>query len=178
MKNIFAATIQSVIDVITNSSSELFVGKFNCKEELEKMIKEIYPNYLSEYQELKNIDELTVDDLDCYVQYFWYASIFPTENKSKYSILPGFTFDELYREKGVAWNDVMQYELKVDEHYNFVTKNNLEEFKNKIDPERKMYFLFSLDDNLDYDYQEKLEVFMDRFHLGWLLKDKDDAKSN
>jgi hypothetical protein len=60
----------------------------------------------------------------------------------------------------------MQYELKVDEHYNFVTKNNLEEFKNKIDPERKMYFLFSLDDNLDYDYQEKLEVFMDRFHLG------------
>jgi len=70
MKNIFAATIQSVIDVITNSSSELFVGKFNCKEELEKMIKEIYPNYLSEYQELKNIDELTVDDLDCYVQYF------------------------------------------------------------------------------------------------------------
>jgi hypothetical protein len=35
-----------------------------------------------------------------------------------------------------------------------------------------MYFLFSFDDNPDYDYQEKLEVFMDRFHLGWLLKEK------
>jgi hypothetical protein len=48
----------------------------------------------------------------------------------------------------------------------FVTEDNFEEIKNKLDPNRTMYFLFSKDENPDWEMQEKLEMIMKRYHLG------------
>jgi AAA+ ATPase superfamily predicted ATPase len=84
-------------------------------------------------------------------------------------ILNGFTFEELYEEENngkKAWNNEIQYKLKESENYCFVTEKNFEEIKKKLDPNKEMYFLFSKDDNPNWDYQENLMKFMDRLHLG------------
>ena len=54
-----------------------------------------------------------------------------------------------------------------DEEYgDFVVEENFEEIKNKLDPERELFFLFSLDDNPDWEMQERLSKIMERLHLG------------
>ena len=102
-KILFIIKPHSVIDVITNSSTELFVGKNQSKENIIEMIKEIYPNYLKEYREVKNIDDLTYRDLDIYFNYACLPyndieNMFKPITKSSYPILNGFTFEELYIE--------------------------------------------------------------------------------
>jgi hypothetical protein len=163
--------LHSMIDVITNSSSELFVGNSNNKKEMLNLIKEVYPNYLNEYEELKGIDDLTIGELETYIDFYCSPLCWPAK-KEYYPILPGFTFDELYEAENnkPAWNGEIQYQLKNnDSEYawgGFVTESNFEEIKNKLDPNRQMYFLFSLDDNPNWEYQERLQEIMERFHLG------------
>jgi len=172
-KILFTIKPHSVIDVITNSSSELFVGKNQSKENIIEMIKEIYPNYLKEYHEVKNIDDLTFDELDIYFQYMClpHHDLFNSITKVSYPILNGFTFEELYveDEKFKEYSSRKQYRLKSvnnEEYGNFVVEDNFEEIKNKLDPERELFFLFSLDDNPDWDEQERLSEIMERLHLG------------
>lgn len=171
---IFTLIPHSIVDSITNSSSELFVGKSSSKENIEELLRCAYPNYRNEYNEIRSIDDLIAEELDTYFQYACSAHCWPA-TKNQYPILPGFTFDELYTLTGeqTPWNDEPQYELKnnsIDPHFrwshSFVTDENLEEIKNKLDPKRQMYFLFSSNENPDWDYQEILMSFMDRFHLG------------
>lgn len=168
MNILFVLKPHSIVDIITNSSSELFVGTAQSKETIKELIEAAYPDYLEEYDEIKNITELTSDELDTYFQYACSYGIWPC-SKMDMPILNGFTFEELYEAKDggkPAWNGSVQYELKNNNRYNFVTEENFEEFKNKLDPDKEIYFLFSKSDNPDWDYQEKLEMFMERFHLG------------
>ena len=164
----------SVVDVITNSSSELFVGQSTSKKDMEDMIKSVYPNYLNEYLEIKTIDEIGVKGLNTFFSCYCSPDMWPA-SKEMYPVLPGFTFDELYEPKDepLPWKGEVQYELKnnienpkYDWESSFVTKENLEEIKNKLDPNREMYFLFSKDDNPNWEMQEKLSNFMIRLHLG------------
>lgn len=178
-KIIFTIKPHSVIDVITNSSTELFVGRYSSKEAIEELIEKIYPNYLNEYEKIKTIDDLTVEELDQYFDYFCYPHSCPSK-KSDYPILPGFTFEELYEEdgQGVAWNGELQYILKnnyIDPDPNedpwllpsqFITKENFEEMKRKLDPNKEMLFLYSIEENPNLDYQEQLLNIMTRIHLG------------
>ena len=171
-KIIFTIKPHSVIDVITNSSTELFVGRNSSKEALEELIKEVYPNYLYEYEPLVSINDLTHEMLDMYFDYECSPHCYPAK-KSSYPVLPGFTFEELYEEDEIAWNKEMQYKLRnnlVDLDYDwrrrFVTEENFEEIKNKLDPKREMFFLFSINENPNWDYQKKLMNIMDRIHLG------------
>lgn len=172
---IFSLKVQSVVDVITNSSSELFVGTAVSKREMTKLIKSVYPNFRNEYERVKSINDLTISELETYISYHCSPHMWPA-TKSMYPILPGFTFEELYEaEDGgkPAWNGEIQYELKNNikrprYRYDnrFVTRKNFQEIKRRLDPRCEMFFLFSLDENPDWDYQEKLEVFMNRHHLG------------
>lgn len=149
MANIlFTMNIHSVVDVITNSSSELFVGKHQSKEIMEEMIKQIYPNYLNEYEELMTIDELSNYYLDVYISYHY-------ESWRSVNLIEGFSFEDMYEKEG----DLVY--IKND----FVEKNR-ERIINSIDPERKMFFLFSINDNPNWEMQEKLESIMTRYHLG------------
>jgi len=175
MKTLFTLRVHSIICEITNSSSELFVGTSQAKENIVALIEAAYPEYRNEYDEIKNIDDLTEDELDTFFNYACSSHCWPA-TKEMYPILPGFTFDELYEQKDYgkpAWNGEIQYELKNNDvnpeykwHSAFVTEENLLEIKNKLDPKREMYFLFSSDENPDWDYQERLMSFMDRYHLG------------
>lgn len=147
-KIVFVMNIHSVVDVITNSSSELFVGKHQSKEIIEEMIKLAYPNYLNEYEELKSIDELSDDDLDVYISYHY-------EIWGNLKLIDGFSFDEMY-EKENDWIYIS----------NDFVKNNRQKIINAIDPERKMFFLFSIDENPNWEMQGRLENIMTRYHLG------------
>lgn len=183
MKTIFVFNVNHGVDLITNSSSELFVLKGKTKEIVEEMITSIYPNYLDEYESIKHIDDISVDQLNVYFDYLCSPHIWPAK-RSDYPIIDGFTFEELYTPKknwrtGVvedpAWNGEIQYELKnnletspfkFNGYHQFVTDFNFDDIKNKLDPNKEMYFLFSIDENPNWDYQEKLMDIGERFHLG------------
>jgi hypothetical protein len=53
-----------------------------------------------------------------------------------------------------------------NERWRFVTEDNLEEIKRKLDPDKRLYFLFSIYENPNWDMQEQLENVMNRIHLG------------
>ena len=167
-KILFLLKPHSIVGCITNSSSELFVGESLTKEGMIKLIEEVYPYYLNEYEEIKGIDDLDYRQLNTYFSYACSAHCWPA-TKDQFPVLPGFTFEELYDAEDdgkPAWNGEVQYRLKCNERYYFVTPQNFEEIKKKLDPNKQMFFLFSKDDNPDWDMQEKLEMFMERFHLG------------
>jgi len=118
---------------------------------------------------------MTCEELDDYFSWICSPCMYPAE-KHMYPIIPGFTFDELYQEKIVdrpTWHNIVQYELinnnpAAEKPWDnrFVCDHNFEEIKNKIDPKREMYFLYSIDENPDWDMQEKLQKIMRRYHLG------------
>lgn len=178
-RKLFLFKIDHSIDLITNSSSELFVLSGNSKDHVVEMIKNVYSDYLNEYEELKSIDELTIRELESYFNYACSSHCWPS-SKHQLPILPGFTFEELYepekdyqtgKQKEPAWNGQIQYELKNNSHPNesygnFVTEENKQELINKLDPNKKMFFLFSIDENPNWNYQEQLMQIGERFHLG------------
>jgi len=171
-KVLFTIRTHSIIDVITNSSSELFVGKSQSKEEIIELIKAVYPEYLSEYHEILSIEELTFEQLDNYFSYACSPHCWPS-TKEMFPVLPGFSFDELYELGTPSWSKIPQYDLRNNDskaekpwQKKFVTEENFEEIKNKLDPKREMYFLYSLYENPDWDMQEELELIMQRYHLG------------
>lgn len=168
---LFSIQVDSVVDVITNSSSELFVLNGKSKSIVSEMIRSIYPNYLDEYEEVKKIDELSNDELNQYFEYICCAEDYPTDSKDEYYVPEGFTFNELYEpqrdSKGniepPAYNGQIQYTLKVN---GYVTPSNREYIINKLSPKKNMYFLYSKDENPDWEYQQALSQIADRYHLG------------
>lgn len=167
MKTLFTIQPHSIVDVITNSSSELFVGKASSKDDIIALIEEVYPNYMDEYAPLKSLSELNVDELNSYFSYMCSPHCWPAR-KSQYPVLPGFTFDELYEARETAWNGEIQYELRDnDNSYSYVTESNVNEIKEKLRKgSGELFFLWSLDDNPNWDKQEMLESIMTRIHLG------------
>jgi hypothetical protein len=173
MKTIFVMSIENTIDLITNSSSELFVLKGGTKEAIMQMLDYIDTAWRKEYEEPKNILELSIEELNTYFSYACSACMWPAR-KSDYPVLKGFTFDELYEEDGKdhAWNGEKQYKLinnkKSDCEWDrdFVTENNYTEIINKLNPNHDMWFLFSFDENPNWELQEQLMCVADRYHLG------------
>ena len=69
MKKILTFSVDNVIDIITNSSSELFVLEGQSKEIVEEMIESTYPEYLTEYEPVKSTEELSRSELNTYLSY-------------------------------------------------------------------------------------------------------------
>jgi hypothetical protein len=180
-KTIFTFKIDNVVDIITNSSSELFVLKAETKAIAEEMIRNVYPDYLNEYEELKEVSELTNEELDPFMGWHCSPHMWPA-SKEDYPLLDGFTFDELYEPKidwktGLqeppAWNGELQYELRKNYkdpedkwNYSFVTDENREKVIQGIKNTIGNFLLYSKNDNPDWDMQEKLMEIGRRYHLG------------
>ena len=151
----FVFAPHSMVDVITNSSSELFVGQENNKQDLIDMIESIYPDYLSEYHPVKSMQELDRWELEAYLNYkyeYWSNSA----QKFIHERIPGLTNEEMAKLKdGGYYHDIVTDD---EERTNRI--------KNAIDPKGNMYFLFSRDNNPDWEMQKKLMDIMERFHLG------------
>lgn len=169
-KVLFFLRVDNVIDIITNSSSELFVLNTETKEIAKALVSKVYPAYLSEYEEIKHISELTIDELDTYIQYHCspehdvMKAITEGIDEYEYPLLPGFTFEELYEKKDKKYSSDSEFKLKSNSRYRFVTENNFEEIKQKLG--NNLYFLYSIDENPDWDFQDKLSEIAERYHLG------------
>jgi len=155
---LFTLQFHSVLDVITNSSSELFVGLHKSRDLMIELVKEIYPRYMDEYSRIRTIDELSDDDIDVYLHYH-YDCWSNSQQRTIHSVVDGFEFDDMYEIKRYGDND---YTVLKE---NFVSSNR-DKINDGIDLERKMFFMFSLDDNPNWDMQERLESIMTRYHLG------------
>jgi len=197
-RTLFLFQPHSIVDIITNSSSELYIFEGKNKNIIEKMIEKVYPEYLTEYAPLISMDEISVDDLDSYISRVCHGW---GDDPNDFPLIGDYTFDELYeitnrygqlryelkdntrppKEKKVKKFDEFNKDIDPygeenwegnDEddgiwHYRqFVTEKNIEEVKDRIDPKRRMYFMYSLDENPDWDYQEKLMEIGTRLHLG------------
>lgn len=155
---LFTLQFHSVLDVITNSSSELFVGIHKSKELMTELVKNIHPRYLDEYDEIKKIDELTEDELYEFISYH-FNGWSNRKQQMKYSVVNGFTFEQMYEDK--VYGNRSYTEIRDD----FIKKNR-DGICNGIDHERKMFFMFSNDENPNWDMQEGLMSIMTRYHLG------------
>lgn len=153
MKTLFTFSVDNVVDLITNSSSELFVLKGDVRDQVEDMVKAVYPKYEKEYRRPVHIDELTPSGLEHYMHQifgYWPNKVFDPGY--------GFTFDELFEPDRHGKGYTMRDDLVTDE--------NREAFADRFDPDRTLWFLYSIDDNPDWDMQEKLMEIGTRYHLG------------
>lgn len=155
---IFTCRPHSWVDVITNSSSELFTCHGESKERIEELIKNVYPDYLKEYEPVKSIDELTVADLYTYLSYR-YERWSNSAQKFIRDTPCGISKDDFWItiKSGINEYTTLNEEYLIE---------NKEKIIDAIDPNREMFFLFSLSDNPDYEKQELLCMFMNRYHLG------------
>jgi hypothetical protein len=155
-KVIFVIQPQSMVDIITNSSSELFVFEGKEKQVIEEMIKDVYPDYLNEYEQLVSINDISDDNLYTYLIYkYWVYDIHDNLYLSKeFNIDPKILYSN--------WDN-----KNTDKYwYPQLSSEGCRLIKDKIDPNRQMYFLFSKYDNPEYEYQELLENIGTRYHLG------------
>lgn len=163
-KQLFVIEPDHVVDIITNSSSELFVLEGETKQIVEELVSSVYPDYLSEYKNLKTTEELSEDELDIYISYHYddYSRQKPTE------LIPGFTWEEMYQEdEKENSNSYFRFRLKRNHgSWRFVTAENKQRIINGIDPNRKKFWLFSIDENPNWDMQESLMNIGTRYRLG------------
>lgn len=160
---LFTLQFHSVVDVITNSSSELFVGLENSKELLISLVKDVYPNYLDEYVEIKNTRELSDGDLSAYI-YFHYDCWSNRQQRFIHSVIDGFDYDEMYEKKEYDYgNGEVETYIQIREDFVIDNRDRIIE---SIDPDGKMFFMFSRDENPDWEKQEQLMLIMNRYHLG------------
>ena len=153
---LFEFKIHSVIDIITNSSSELFVFEAKTIEILKNLIKGVYPNYLKEYREVQLLSESSDEDLECYID-----TLYNTYGESNnIHIFPGILQEDTYYIDNIE-RDRIYFMLKED----FVEKNR-EKLLKIIDPENNTWLLYSIDENPYFDMQERLSQIGTRYHLG------------
>jgi len=193
-KILFTFKIQSFSDVITNSSSELFV--FDDKGDVEK-VKEIldglYPDWRSEYEEpvlLKDADDASVE---LYAEYLlprgWdydYRGETTEEcrnllrqdikhffNEDAKRFYPNIdTWDPKYNwSNDKKFKNKLYEDLTREERSEIWSKHELECDYDEVvkylkDNRQNEVLLFSLGDNPDWDMQKKLQTVANRYHLG------------
>lgn len=175
-KILFTFKANNVIDVITNSSSELFVLRAKTKEIAEEMIKNIYPDYLKEYEPIESLrdsSDYAIDDYLSWVEHSWFKHGMEISRKRltkeekkeleinkaiKQATIYGMTPETYYsnwdkrNEEGYWWAKISSEGLKAS--------------ANKIDPEGNIFLLWSIDENPDFDMQDALSNIAVRYHLG------------
>lgn len=152
MKKIFEFNIDNTIDIITNSSSELFVLKGETKKIVEEMIRSVYDNFEREY-DFVSLEEASTDQLDTYIDV-----VLREYNDDEFSLCRKLNIrpDVLYKNfgsYGITDNWIGDYSDQ--------GKKVLVDFLPK-----GTYLLLSKSDNPDYEYQEKLQGIASRYHMG------------
>jgi len=160
IKKLLTFNIDNQIDIITNSSSELFVFKSDNKEVLISLIESIYPDFRNEYEEpvqYKDMDSNTFENCIEYQYSAWEMK------KKDCHIFKGFTFEEMYEKSEYqrSWQNDILYSFKKG-----FLQSNKDRIIQSIDPNNHLWFLFSIDDNPDWEKQELLQQVAVRYHLG------------
>lgn len=160
MKVLFVIAVDSVVDVITNSSSELFVLERMTKMEAEAAVAAVHAKYRSEYEQIVGIDELSVDELNTYISHAYLRWHFKITRQEAERVLDGLDMPLAFDEAFEMEDDGLYSSREV------VTEENREEMIERIDPERELWFMFSTDENPNWQMQEALSNVATRYHLG------------
>lgn len=189
MKTLFVFQIQSFTDVVTNSSSELFVFCNNTIEDVKTLLDSVYPNWKSEYEEPVYVKDLCESELETYLlekipTYEWdeRTDILKEDSiQASWARYFNIPFEKLYRnwqdfnpsvkvpdknqyfsgeEYHAAWNRYSNaYYLQLVNNWDKLIRPKLGKMANEI-------CLFSVNENPNWDYQEVLMTFATRYHLG------------
>jgi len=152
MKKIFEFNVDNTIDIITNSSSELFVLKGKTKEIVEEMIREVYPSFEDEYK-LVTIEECDEDDLSTYIN-----SVFLKYDSDDFAMCKKLNVRPNILYKNFGMYDIENYWIgEYSKEGREISLNNIP---------KNTYLLFSLDENPNWDMQERLMTIASRYHLG------------
>lgn len=150
-KILFTFVVDNTIDIITNSSSELFVLEAQSEEHVKEMIREVYPNYLSEYEEVVSISTCSNGELGTYVDNEFGDWDDKMRISNHFNILPEIMYENYHEHMNKYW-----YPRISDEGYRLI--------REKLP--KNLYFLYSSDENPNWDFQEKLSDIAQRYHLG------------
>lgn len=184
MKVLFQFNIQSFTDVITNSSSELFVFHKGSKEEIINLLNLIYPNWRKEYSEPISLGEMDEEELEYYFSCTEHSSYCSNETKyhthqtylaTTFNIDPKILYSnwEIFdpsiefprRDDYKTYKD---WDKAYEKYHNIAYVQLIDNWMDLIKPKLDLntICLYSLSDNPDWDYQEILEGFAQRYHLG------------
>lgn len=171
-KTLLVINVDNVVDIITNSSSELFVLNGETKEIVSEMIRDIYPDYLTEYEEVVSLKEASNSQVDTYYDWVigsWY-------DRYDYNLTK-----EQRKEQEIAHytNQAKKYGLTVSKFYENWSKykrgeawcanisdKGYDAIRNYHDPNGNIFLVFSIEENPNFEMQEELERIATRYHLG------------
>lgn len=175
MKQLFIFNVDNVIDIITNSSSELFILNGESTEIVKEMVANVYPGYLSEYEEVTSLRDASTEQIDTYISWVaepWhmrdgYYKMSDKERRdyeiedakkkaAKYNMEPEVFFTN--------WDNAFDYSKSWWSAN--ISEAGLKHIAKTLDPNGNIFLLFSIDDNPNFEYQEELENIARRYHLG------------
>ena len=179
MKNLFAIKLHSYIDIITNSSSELYVcdksaSVESIKQLLESLCAKYNVSYYSTFSDIYIIDETNIDDfIEDYV-FGW--GVEPVgESFGLHDFWDLYrTAEHLYPFK-YPYNENEEYNSEISDkreaYYKKVVDEETMALKNNSDRIQKLLgtiCIFSADDNsIPWEMMEELsDLNMNRYHLG------------
>lgn len=151
-RKLFVFNVSNVIDLITNSSSELFILSGNNMNEVKSLIERVYPNYLSEYQEVVSIDNISEEELDTYLTYEYNTW------DDRLTLSKVFNIDP-----NILYSNYSEFETQ-KYWYGHISDVGYSLIREKLP--KDMYFLYSINDNPNWEMQENLMNIATRYHLG------------
>ena len=172
-KSLFVIAVDNMINLITNSSSELFVLNGDTLDSVRQMVSSIHPDYLTEYHEivaLKDADNMLTETYLDWIENSWhnhweetrdmsekerieYDIAKHTKEAEKYGMLPEAFFEN--------WDE------RNDKYfYSRISEKGYDAVRHTLDPNGRIFLLLSLYDNPNWDKQEALRNIGSRYHLG------------
>ena len=159
-KILFEFNIQSITDIITNSSSELFVFKNRELNDLILIISTIHPYWDSEYYKPKQVNKMKDRDLISYLETVYGGDDF------SYDVRYGPVTKETTNRTKVAKHFGLKPELVYENYENWDPNENrfsrlkyspqgLETIRSMIP--NNAFAMYSKNDNPAWEYQEKFE---------------------
>ena len=172
-KILFTISVDNTIDIITNSSSELFVLNGETLNSVKELVESIYPEYRKEYEEIVALRDASDSDVDTYESQIgdsfydrWnYTKNMSKEERKQYDIQEdtkqaqkyGLTPEEFFEN----WND-----RNNECYYSRISSKGYDAIRKTLDPNGKIFLLLSIDGNPDCYMQEALMDIGRRYHLG------------
>ena len=147
---VFEFNIDNTIDIITNSSSELFVLKGRTKDIVKEMIHHVYPEFESEYK-LVSLQECDDDELSHYI-----GNVM--EGGDDFSLCK-----RLNVRPNVLYKNFGSYGIS-NYWYGEYTEQGKKLLLESLP--KSCYLLFSHDENPNWEMQERLMEIASRYHLG------------
>lgn len=182
-KIMFRFNVQSSSDIITNSSSELFVFNNDSVKDVVEVLDNLYPNWKSEYEEPVKYSDLTDEDKIIYLynvflthRFYMRDFRFNPDTGLEYSIEEQFDlyckcfenyYKTIYGLNKESINKLFSINLFRGNYFNdaevIINSSKIDILEPFFKDDIVLYSIF---ENPDWEYQEKLMKVAKRYHLG------------